>query len=175
MTFEIIKRTSIYQGHAFSVEKCQTRLPDGSLKTYDVVRHQPAVTMVPVDAAGLLYFVRQFRIGPEQSLLEFPAGVLEPGEDPEEGASREIREEIGLAASKLKKIGEFFLAPGYSSEHMYVFLATELYQAPLQADADEFLKVEMMPVQKAFDMAEKGSFLDSKTLSALYLARPFLV
>lgn len=174
MNFELITKKTIYQGHAFSVEHCLTRLPDGSQKTYEVVRHRPTVTLVPVDASGLIYFVRQFRIGPEQSLLELPAGVLEPGEDPEVGAGREIREEIGLAAEKLQKIGEFFLAPGYSSEHMHIFLATGLKPAPLEADADEFLEVETFLVQKAFELAENGAFEDSKTLSALLLARHFL-
>jgi len=174
MTFEKLHSETIYDGHTFSVEHLLTQLPDGHQKTYELVRHNESVSMVPVDSAGQIYFVIQYRIGASQNLLELPAGVLEPGEDPAEGARREVREETGLAAGKLLKLGEFYLAAGYSSELMHAFLATELYPAPLQADADEFLQLQKIPVQKAYEMAEAGQIRDSKTLAALLLARQYL-
>jgi ADP-ribose pyrophosphatase len=174
MPFEHIHTETIYEGHIFSIEKVSIRLPDHKQKVYELVRHDPAVTLVPVDSAGRIYFVRQYRVGARQSVLELPAGGLEEGEDPLEGAAREVREEIGMAASQLKSIGEFFMAPGYSSEHLTIFLATGLYPAPLQPDADEFLQIEILSIAEAYRQAESGAIQDGKTLAALLLARPYL-
>jgi len=104
-------------------------------------------------------------------LLELPAGSLDEGESPEACAARELREETGYAARKLEKVGEFFLAPGYSTEKMSVFIARELYAAPLQADADEFLDLVRLPLEEALRAAENGEIPDAKSLAALYLAR----
>lgn len=175
MAFEHIHSETIYTGHIFSVEKVSVRLPDDKLKIYDLVRHAPAITLVPVDDAGRIYFVRQYRVGAEQFILELPAGVLEPDEDPLEGAAREIREEIGMAATQLKPIGTFFMAPGYSSERLTIFLATGLYPAPLTPDADEFLQIETMTIEEAYQLAANDAIQDSKTLAALLLASPYLI
>jgi ADP-ribose pyrophosphatase len=174
MKFKQLHSNNVYQGHAFSVERLLMQLPDGHQKEYDLVQHRPSVSLVPLDESGMVYFVRQYRIGPAQELLELPAGVLEAGEDPIEGARREMREETGLAAGNLIKIGEFFLAPGYSSELMHVFLATELYPAPLPPDVDEFLNLETLPLVKAYELAANGEIKDSKTLAALFLAHHFI-
>jgi len=107
-------------------------------------------------------------------LLELPAGTLEKGEDPAECAAREIREETGFAADKIEKIGDFFLAPGYSTEFMHVYLAQELRLDPLEADADEFLSVEKLPFAGAIQMAERGEMPDAKSLAALLLAKAHL-
>ena len=89
-------------------------------------------------------------------------------------AAREIREEIGMEAGTLLKVGEFYLAPGYSTEFMGIFLATDLRHNPLDPDADEFLSVEKMSVKSAMEMAEHGEVPDAKSLAALLLARPHL-
>ena len=107
-------------------------------------------------------------------MLELPAGTREGNEPHEVCAAREIREETGMAAGKLERIGDFYLAPGYSTEFMAVFLATELTHNPLKPDADEFLQLEKIPIHKAIEMAEKGEMPDAKTLAALFLARTYL-
>jgi ADP-ribose pyrophosphatase len=107
-------------------------------------------------------------------LLELPAGTLEEGEDPAVCAAREIREETGFAANKIEKIGDFYLAPGYSTEFMHVYLAQDLRHDPLEADADEFLSVEKIPFAEAVQMAERGEMPDAKSLAALLLARSHL-
>jgi ADP-ribose pyrophosphatase len=121
-----------------------------------------------------LLFVRQYRHAAEQDLLELPAGTRDREEPFEECAAREIREETGMEAGRLQKIGEFYLVPGYSTELMAVFLATELKENPLQADEDEFLQVEKIPLKDAFEMAERGKILDAKSLAALLLVRSHL-
>jgi len=87
---------------------------------------------------------------------------------------RELREETGMAAKNLIELGKFYLAAGYSTELMTVFLATELYVDPLDPDADEFLEVEKIPLTEALSIAEAGEIPDAKTLAALLLARPQL-
>ncbi len=92
----------------------------------------------------------------------------------EDCAAREIREETGMEAGRLQKVGEFYLAPGYSSEFMAVFLATDLKHNPLDADDDEFLQVEKIPVKDVTAMFERGDVPDSKSLAAWLLAKPYL-
>ncbi|MGQ9834051.1 MAG: NUDIX hydrolase, partial [Candidatus Villigracilaceae bacterium] len=90
---------------------------------------------------------------------------------PEACARREVREETGMAAGQLEHLGGFYLAPGYSTEYMHVFLATDLYPAPLAADADEFLSVEKVPLAEALKLPARGLLPDAKSLAALFLAR----
>jgi ADP-ribose pyrophosphatase len=174
MSFEILKREETYHGHAFNVELVQVRLPDGRERSYDLVAHNGSVTIVPLDEEGNILFINQYRLGAGGMLLELPAGVMEDNEEPHACAARELREETGMASSELGLLGDFYLAPGYCNEHMTVFLATHLYRDPLQADEDEFLKVEKIPLARAIQMAQNGEIHDSKTLATLFLALPFL-
>jgi ADP-ribose pyrophosphatase len=174
MNFKIINRKIIYQGRAFDVQKVLACLPDGRQHEYDLVNHRGAVTLLPLDQHGNIWFVRQFRLGAMQELVELPAGVMEENEDPETSAAREIREEIGMAAGELRRLGQFYMAPGYSSEYMHVYLATGLYPSPLAADEDEFLEKIAIPVEKAYHMAYTNQIQDGKTLTSLLLAEPFI-
>jgi ADP-ribose pyrophosphatase len=174
MAYERLNTEVIYRGHAFSVLRILVNLPDDSQKHYDLVEHKGSVTLVPINENGDIYFVRQYRIGAKDYLLELPAGVLEPDEDPAEGACREMREETGMAANQLLKIGDFYMAPGYSDEFLTIYLATGLYASPLSADVDEFLELVLVPAEKAMAMAENGQIQDGKSLAALMLAKPHL-
>jgi len=174
MPFKLIKSEPLFQGRAFKIRRDHMETPDGRLTKYDIVEHSGSVVIIPIDEHSNLLFVRQFRQAAGADLLELPAGTRENDEPYEICAAREIREETGMAAGNLKKIGEFFLAPGYSTEFMVVFIATDLNPNPLQADADEFLQVEEIRVGKAIEMAEQGQIEDAKTLAALFLARPYL-
>jgi ADP-ribose pyrophosphatase len=174
MPFELLKSEAILEARAFKIRRDTLRTPDGRETKYDIVEHIGSVAIVPIDAEGNMLFVRQYRHAAGQDLLELPAGTREADEPYEDCAAREIREETGMAAGKLERIGNFYLAPGYSTEYMAVFLATELRHDPLKADDDEFLQLEKIPVKKAFEMAERGELPDAKTLAALLLARPHL-
>jgi ADP-ribose pyrophosphatase len=168
MTFETIHSETVYRGRAFDVRQDQVRLPNGQAAQLDIVDHVGAVTLIPMDENGCIWFVRQYRHAAQKELLELPAGTMEPDEVPEVSAQREIREETGMAAQKLKKVGEFFLAPGYSTEYMHVFLATGLTPDPLPGDADEFLSIERIPVKRAYQMAQNGEIQDAKSLVGLF-------
>ena len=169
MTLEVIHSETLFRGRVFDVRREQVRMPDGQTVRLDIVSHNGAVTLVPMDADGQIWFIRQYRHPAACDLLELPAGVIEDEEAPEAAAAREIREEIGMAADKLVKLGNFFLAPGYSTEYMHVFLATGLSPDPLPKDDDEFLTVEKVTVDQAFQMAVCGQIQDAKTIAALFL------
>jgi ADP-ribose pyrophosphatase len=171
---EILEQTTTFLGRVFTLKRARVRLPNGHIVDYDLVAHSGAITLVPVDDSGDIIFVRQFRVAAGLEVLELPAGTLEENEPPDVCARREVREETGMAASNLQKIGEMFMVPGYSSEYMYIYLASGLYHDPLELDDDEFLKIEKIPISKALDMARNGEFNDAKTILGLLLAEPFL-
>ena len=174
MEYELIKSEIVYPGHAFTIRRDTLRLPDGRQTRLDIVEHIGSVIILPLDASGNLLFVRQYRHAAGSSLLELPAGTLDKGEEPLECAEREIREETGMAAEKMELLGGFYLAPGYSTEYMHVYLATGLSHDPLEADADEFLILERIPQAEALQMFERGEIQDAKSLAAVLLARKYL-
>ena len=171
MSFELLKSEIVYPGRAFTVRRDTLRLPDGHETRFDIVEHIGSVIIIPVDDQGNLLFVRQYRHAAGMDLLELPAGTLDEGEAPEACARREVREETGMAAGLLVHLGGFYLAPGYSTEYMHVYLATELHPDPLEADADEFLTVESIPLGTALASARRGEIADAKTLAAIILAQ----
>ena len=170
MSIEILSRDRQYDGRSIHVEKVHFRMPNGKEPTYDLVVHPGAVVILPVDGAGNVLFVKQFRLGAGCELLELPAGVLEAGEEPIETARREVREETGLAAAEIVPLGEFWLTPGYSTEYLYIFLARDLSSAPLEQDDDELIELVKIPLEQAYQMAATGGIKDGKTLAALFLA-----
>ena len=174
MVFETLNSEIMYKGRAFDVRRDEVKLPNGLTTNLDIVEHVGAVTILPIDSDGQVWFVRQYRHPARVEILELPAGTLEDGECPSDCAHREIQEEIGMAAGSLQKIGEFYLAPGYSTEYMYIYLAGDLTPSVLPQDEDEFLSVERSPLELAVELAMTGVIKDAKTLAALYLAQPFV-
>lgn len=174
MTFELLRSETLLQGRVFRIRRDTLKTPDGRETKFEIIEHGGSVIVVPVDEHGDMYFVRQYRHAAGKYLLELPAGTRNGDEPYEECAAREIREETGMEAGKLQKVGEFFLAPGYSSEFMEVYLATDLKHNPLEADEDEFLTVEKYPVKQAIAMAERGEMPDAKSLAALLMVKPYL-
>ncbi len=170
MNHRVLYRKRMYSGHAFNVEKLQVVLPDSRERAYDLVDHNDSVTIIPVDENGYIWFIRQYRVGSESILLELPAGVMNEGEEPEECARREIREETGLAAAKLTHLISFYLAPGYCNEINHVFFATDLSKSPLQSDEDEFLEPVKFHRDEIMEMIRSGQIKDGKSIAALYAA-----
>lgn len=173
--FETLDSEVTYRGRVLDVRQDRVRLPDGGTTKLDVVVHAGAVVVVPLDERGDLWFVRQYRHAVGASMLEFPAGTLDEREELEACAHRELREEIGMAPGRLEKLGAFYLAPGYSTERITVYLGTDLRPDPLQGDVDEFLAVEKIPVERAYALARTGELQDAKSVAALLLARSQLL
>ena len=174
MPFELIKSETLIQGRTFKLRRDHLKTPDGRETKFEIIEHGGSVVIIPIDADGNMLFVRQYRHAAGMDLLELPAGTRDGNEPYEDCAAREIREETGMEAGKLKELGKFYLAPGYSTELMGVFLATDLKHNPLDPDADEFLSVEKMSVKEAFSISERGEMPDAKSLAALLLAKPHL-
>ena len=171
MPFELLDSEVVYPGRAFTIRRDTLRLPDGHETKLDIVEHVGSVVILPVDDQENILFVRQYRHATGLDLLELPAGTLNEGEAPEACARRELREETGMAAGVLEALGGFYLAPGYSTEYMHVYLATELHSDPLEADADEFLSVEAIPMGSALAMARRAEIPDAKSLAAILMAQ----
>jgi ADP-ribose pyrophosphatase len=174
MEFKTLKSENVYEGKAFDVRREQLLLPDGKTTWFDIVVHPGAVTLIPIDTLGRILFVRQYRHAVGKELLELPAGTLNVGEEPAACALREVREEIGMSAGKLEKVGEFYLVPGYSTEYMHLYLASDLQVDPLPGDEDEFITVEAIPLDALPDLISQGVLQDAKSLAALSLAEPYL-
>jgi ADP-ribose pyrophosphatase len=167
---EVVTSQRVFSGRAFNVRVDQVRLNSGPLVSWEVIEHTGAVAVVPLDEEGNVFMVRQYRHSVRAELLELPAGTVKPGEDPDSTAMRELQEEIGMTAADLKLIGEFFLAPGYSSELMRVYLAHGLTPASLPPDEDEVIQVEKILFPDAVRMAINGQIRDAKSVAGLLLA-----
>ncbi len=174
MGYEPLDAEEIYKGRVFTLRRERVRLPEGKVASLDIVAHPGGVAILPVDDNGQVLMIRQYRHAIRSYLLELPAGTLEKNEDPALCAQRELREETGMAARSLRKLGAVFLAPGYSSEKLHIFLATGLYPASLPGDADEVIVLEPIPLAEALRMAETGEIQDAKSLAAFFLGRLFL-
>jgi ADP-ribose pyrophosphatase len=174
MPFELIKSEILLQGRAFKIRRDTLKTPDDRETKLEIVEHGGSVVLIPVDQDGNVLFVRQYRHAAGTDVLELPAGTRDGEEPYEDCAAREIREETGMAAGRLQKIGDFYLAPGYSTELMAAFLATDLNHDPLDADDDEFLQVEKFSVKETNAMFERGKIVDAKSLAAWMLAKPHL-
>ncbi len=171
----VIKRETIYEGRIVNLYVETVQLPDGHTTQREIIRHGGAVAMVPLHEDGRVTLVRQYRLAAGRELLEVPAGTLEPGEDPLACAARELQEEAGLHPGSLTRLGGFFVAPGYSSEYIHVYLATELTPSSRRGDEDEFLEVITVPLDEALALIEQEEIADAKTISALLWAASHLV
>lgn len=173
---QLLKQRLFYRGHKFNFEVNRLRLPNQAEGDWECVRHPGGALAVPVTPEGKLVLVRQYRFAVEGRILEFPAGTVEPNEEPFETIKREIEEEIGYRAQNWKKLGEFFLAPGYSDEIIYAFLAQDLehLDVPPHQDVDEDMETVLMTPQELEQAILNGEPVDAKSISSFFLARPFL-
>jgi ADP-ribose pyrophosphatase len=167
---KILSSEPVYLGKLVKLYVDTVQLPDGTQSTREIVRHPGAVAMVPLLASGEVVLVRQFRGAADRVLLEIPAGTLEPGEEPLAAAGRELQEEAGFRPGKLERLGGEYTAPGYTSEFIHLFLATDLVPSRLAQDADEFLEAVTLPLGEALRQVESGEIQDGKTIIGLLLA-----
>jgi len=173
---EILEKRLVFQGRKFSFESLQLRLPNQQQGEWQCVRHPGGALAVPITNDGQFVVLRQYRFTAQGRLLEFPAGTIEPGETPESTIYREIEEETGYHANQWQKLGEFFVAPGYSDEIIYAFLAQDLekLEVPPSQDEDEDIEVLLMSEAELEGAIHRGEMADAKSISSFVLARPYL-
>jgi ADP-ribose pyrophosphatase len=163
----ILKTEKIYSGQVINVALHEVSLPDGTQAKRELVQHPGAAAIVALAPRRKVLLVRQFRIAAGQILSEIPAGTLRPNEPPERCAIRELQEETGYRPGKLESLGGFYVAPGYTTEYIHLYLATDLIESRLDGDADEFIEVQQISLRKALTMVEQGEIEDGKSIIGL--------
>ena len=159
----------MYQGNLLNLRLDRVSLPDGKEVVREIVEHPGAVAVVALDENQNVTMVKQFRDPAQRTMLEVPAGTLRRGELPEDCAKRELEEETGLVAGKLEPLAGFFVSPGYCTEYIYAFLATDLSAGQTNTDEDEFIDIISLPMKEALAMIGEGQIQDSKSISCLML------
>ncbi len=159
----------VYSGPAISLRVDKVRKPNGATTTRDVVEHSDCVAVVPVDDDNQVLLVRQFRYPIDGTLLEVPAGGIEPGEDVVDCVRRELQEEIGYLPDKLEKIGGFYSIPGYGTEYLYVYVARDLKPSQLIAEDTDEIEVVRVPLSQIPDLIISGKLCDAKSIAALLM------
>jgi ADP-ribose pyrophosphatase len=166
---KILNSKEVFHGRVFEVTTDTIREGDITYER-DVVRHPGSAVIVPLFDDGSVALVRQYRHPAVRYLLEVPAGTLNRGEAPEEGAARELEEELGLVATNLTRLVEFFVSPGFCEEKMWIYLATGLSETAQRLDDDELIEVVRLPLARALEMVADGEIEDAKTIIGLMLA-----
>jgi ADP-ribose pyrophosphatase len=155
-----------FDGKLISVRVDSVALPSGRMATREIVEHPGAVGILAWDGERLA-LVRQWRHAVGAVMLEIPAGTLEPGEPPRLTAQRELGEECGLAADAWEEGPSFFTAPGFCTERLTLFLATQLREDEVDAPEDEELELSWVSLADALDAIEKGLIVDAKSLAGI--------
>lgn len=173
---EILEQKLFYKGRKFNYEVTKLRLPNGVSGQWECIRHPGGALAVPVTDDGKFVLVKQYRFTVAGRLLEFPAGTVEPNESPFSTIQREIEEETGYSASKWQDMGKFILAPGYSDEYIYAFLAQGLEKLanPPQQDEDEDIEVVLMTAAELEAAILNGEPIDGKSIACFYMAQAYL-
>lgn len=164
----------IYKGRVVDLRLETVTLPNQVTVTLEMIRHPGAAAIVPVHEDGSVTLVRQYRHAADGYIWEIPAGKLDAGEEPVCCAARELREEVGLKAGELLRLGVIFTAPGFCDERIHLFLARQLTATAQQLDEDEVLSVSRVPLPQALDMIRSGAIQDAKTIAGLYHAAAYL-
>ncbi len=157
----------IYDGRAVRLRLDTVKMPSGRETTREIVEHSDCVAIIAIDDEDNVLLVNQFRKPVEKELLEIPAGGIEPGEELEECVRREMREETGFLPQKVERLGGFYSSPGYCTEYLHFFLATELVPSPLQAEDSESIRVVRVRLGEVLGLITSGSICDAKSIAAL--------
>ena len=169
MSVKVHKTTTLYTGKIFDVVLEKVTLPNGAVKDREIVRHPGAAAMVPLLDDGRVVLIKQYRHAVGEFVWEIPAGTLEPEEAPMACARRELVEETGYEAANLEKLTEILPAPGYTDEHIHIFLATGLQAVDQRLEDDEVLELQPTVLETALAMVAKGEIRDAKTIAGLFL------
>jgi ADP-ribose pyrophosphatase len=157
----------IYAGRILTLRLKYLPQPDGRRLLREIVEHAPGAAVVAVEDDGQVLLVRQPRPAVNTRLLELPAGLIDAGETPEQCARRELTEETGFAAGRLEPLVSFYTSPGFSTELIHIFLATDLFESHLALDDEEDIELVRLPLEAAIELVMRGELSDAKTVAGL--------
>ena len=170
MAHTVVDRQVVYNGKKVRLELHHLEDPDtGRRHKREVCVHPGAVVVLPILPDGRLVLIKNYRYAVEESLLELPAGTLEKGEEPINCAGRELIEETGYTARRLKSLGSFFTSPGILSERMYAFAAYDLTEGEPATEEGEQIEVRPTAWEDAIDMIRSGAIRDAKTIATILM------
>jgi ADP-ribose pyrophosphatase len=162
-----ISSEQIYSGRAVKLRVDTIEKPNGKKTIREIVEHADCVAVVALDERNNVVMVRQLREAVGKTLLEIPAGGMDPGEEPVDSVRRELQEEIGLLPHKIEKIGGFYSTPGYCTEYLYLYLATELKPSRLEAEDTESIEVVRVSLAQIPALIASGEICDAKSIAGL--------
>lgn len=158
----------IYKGRSVNLRVDTIQMPNGRETTREIVEHRECVAIVAVDADDKVLLVNQFRKPLEKKLLEIPAGGIDDGENPVAAVRREMQEETGYLPQKVERLGGFYSAPGFCTEYLYLYLATDLTPNQLHAEDTEDIKLVRVPIDQIQGLIASGSICDAKSIAGLF-------
>jgi ADP-ribose pyrophosphatase len=167
LTEKTLSSRVVFEGRAFRVRVDTVLTAEGRQSTREIVEHNPCVAIVAIDTDNNILLERQFRQALGKELLEIPAGGIDNGEGPEDAVIREMREETGLRPQKVKKLGGFYSSPGYTTEYLYLYLATDLVPDPLSAEDTAGIEVVRVSPDQAATLVASGEIQDAKSIAGL--------
>lgn len=162
-----------FSGRAFKVRVATVKNPAGRLTTREIVDHSDSVAIVAVDHDRNCILERQRREATGRELLEIPAGGIEPGESPDDAVRRELREETGYLPHQIKRIGGFYSAPGFCTEYLHLYLATDLEYRPLRASDTDEIAILRIPLADSIKLISSGEIQDAKSIAGLLTVMTF--
>ena len=168
---KVLSSRTVYKGPLFRVSVDQVADPDGNKGRRDIVHHAGSVVILPIDKAGRVLLVRQYRHAAAQYLWELPAGGLDGKENPLIGAKRELLEETGYTSLDWKKALFFWSSPGFLNETMTIYAAYDIQPGEAQPEDDEFITKRLFPLDQAVRMVRTGKILDAKTIAGILWLR----
>ncbi len=167
MTERTLSSQLIYEGRAVKLRIDSVQMPSGRETTREIVEHSDCVAIIAIDADDNVLLVNQFRKPVDRELLEIPAGGIEPGEDPVTTVRREMSEETGYLPRKVERLGGFYSTPGYCTEYLYLYLATDLTPRQLYAEDTENIRLVHVPISQIPSLITSGSICDAKSIAGL--------
>jgi len=167
LTEKTLSSKVVFEGCTIKVRVDTVRTVDGRKSMREIVQRSDCIAVIAIDGNGNVLLENQFRKPAEKELLEIPAGGIDAGEDPEAAVIREMREETGFRPQKLKRLGGFYSSPGYSTEYLYLYLATDLLPDPLSAEDTAGIELVPVPLAQIPALVTSGKIQDSKSIAGL--------
>lgn len=157
----------IYSGRAVRLRVDTVQMPSGRQTTREVVEHSDCVAIVAIDDDDNVLLVNQYRQAIGKELLEIPAGGIDPGEDAETAVRREMREETGFLPRRVERLGGFYSSPGFCTEYLHLYLATDFVSSPLYAEDTEIIKLVRVSTSQILELISSGRICDAKSIAGL--------